>query len=133
MMSKTIKKSYEELLDDLGEALMDRGELDVRLTELCQEKKMLKKMARRAKWFSEDRYSKWADFYACRAEIEHVKKIINGNNRKIDALENRIAAFGIPTPSADTPSEAEVVTPEHDGPAVTYFSEADLAEAKDSE
>ena len=133
MMSKTIKKSYEELLDDLGEALMDRGELDVRLTELCQEKKMLKKMARRAKWFSEDRYSKWADFYACRAEIEHVKKIINGNNRKIDALENRIAAFGIPTPSADTPSEAEVVTPEHDGPAVTYFGEADLAEAKDSE
>ena len=127
-MAKTIKKSYEEYLNDLGEALMDRGELDVRLTELLQEKKMLKRLARRAKWFSEDRYNKWADYYACRAEIERTKKIINNNNRKIDALENRIAAFGIPTPTADTPSEAEVVTPEHDGPTITYFSEADLAD-----
>ena len=111
MMTKTSKKSYEEYLSDLGDALMDRGEYDAKLAELLQEKRTLKKLARRAKWFSEDRYNKWADYYACRAEIERTKKIINRNNRKIDALENRIAAFGIPTPVADcdTTAEAEVV------------------------
>ena len=129
-MAKTIKKSYEEYLDDLGNALMDRGEYDARLAELYQDKVELRKLARRAKWFSEDRYNKWADFYACKANIQHMKKVIQCNNNKIEALENRIAAFGIPTPigGCDTQPEAEVAASKHDGPPISFFSEADFVE-----
>jgi len=96
-MTKTNEHSYKELLDDLGYALINRGKFDAELAELEREKVALKKMARRAKWFSEKRYKAWANYFTCMADIVHMKRIISNNNRRIAELEDSIAYFGIPT------------------------------------
>ncbi len=128
MATKT-RKSYEEYLDDLGNALMDRGEFDATLCQLYQTKKELRKQARKAKWFSEERYEKWAEYYTCRADIVRMERTIRHNNRKIEAIENCIARFGIPPQPEDAEPEhveAEQVDPPSGGPKISYFSEADF-------
>lgn|GEM_PF-3437657 len=128
MATKT-RKTYDEYLDALGEALMDRGEFEATLAQLIREKKDLRKQAKRAKWFSEERYDKWAEYFSCKADIVRVKKTIRHNDRKIAGLENCIARFGIPPePPAEEPEhvEAEQVNPPHGDPSITFFNESDF-------
>lgn len=128
MATKT-RKSYEEYLDDLGNALMDRGEFEATLAQLIRTKKDLRKQAKRAKWFSEERYNKWAEYFACKADIVHMQKMIRHNDRKIEAIENCIARFGIPPEkTGDEPEhvEAEQASPPHSNPTITFFNESDF-------
>lgn len=136
MAKKQVRKSHEEYLDDLGEALVDRGEFEAKLAQLYQDKIDWRKAARHAKWFSEDRYDKWSNYYAVKADICHLKKVIASNNRKIEVLEDRVASFGIPAPvepePADgqaQPAEAEVAPNNDKEPKITYFTEADFEDA----
>ena len=126
MATKT-RKTYEEYLDDLGNALMDRGEFEATLAQLYRTKKELRKQARKAKWFSEERYEKWAEYYTCKADIVRMERTIRHNDRKIDAIENCIARFGIPPQESEEPEhvEAEQVSP-NGGPNISYFTEADF-------
>lgn len=119
----TSHKTDKEYLEDLGEALKERGRLEASLAQLQVEKKEWFKAAWRAKWFSEDRYEKWANYFTTKARICHLKKAIAGNNHKISTLESRIAAFGVPASTGSEEDCVEVdaeVVPDDD-PNITFF------------
>lgn len=133
MSKASTVKTYNECLDDLGEALMDRGEFEAKLAQLRKDKIKWLKAALCARWFSEDRYDKWASYYATKAKICGLKKVIANNNRKIAALESRLAAFGAPA-STKSGSEEDCATVDakvvpDDDPNITYYQNAGFEDA----
>ena len=127
----TSHKTDKEYLEDLGEALKERGRLEAKLAQLKGDKKAWFKAAWRAKWFTEDRYNKWSNYYATKASICRLKKEISDNNHKITKLESCLAAFGVPASAKSGPEDdcvktvdAEVVSDEDADPNITYYKNA---------
>lgn len=98
---KKRRKTYPELLNALGSALLKRGELEDELANYIQARRDQRSVARQAKWFSEDRYLKWAEYYQIKANIVAVRDDIKRNNLTIAHLEDEISAC---RPTATAPS-----------------------------
>jgi hypothetical protein len=114
--------TYKEYCFELCEALKNRGKFEAELKKLQEEKSRWFRAALLAKWFSEGRYSKWASYFMAKASICNLKVVIANNERKITALESRIATFGV---TVSTESEPETVDAEEvsddDDPNITFF------------
>lgn len=104
---KKRKKTYPELLNNLGQALLRRGELEDELANYIQARHDQRIVARQAKWFSEDRYLKWAEYYQIKANIVAVREDIKRNNLTIAHLEDEISACR-PKPAAADPVPPEL-------------------------
>ena len=124
MFASTLK-THKEYLEDLDKALMDRGKFEAKLTQLQEDKIKWLKAALLAKWFTEDRYDKWSNYFATKASICRLKREISNNNRKIASLESRLAAFGVPASESEDDCvktvDAEVVPDDDEDDDVTYF------------
>jgi hypothetical protein len=104
---KKRKKTYPELLNALGNALLKRGELEDELANYIQARHDQRCVARQAKWFSEDRYLKWAEYYQIKASIVAVREDIKRNNLTITHLEDEISACR-PAATAASPIPPEL-------------------------
>ena len=86
-VEKKGKKTYPELLDALGKTLLYQGELEDELDNLYAQKAEQRKIVRAARWFSEDRYRKKAQYWTIKANIVEVRELIKDNTRLIEKLE----------------------------------------------
>ena len=82
-VEKKGKKTYPELLEALGKTLLYQGELEDELDNLYVQKAEQRKIVRAARWFSEDRYRKKAQYWTIKANIVEVRELIKDNIRLI--------------------------------------------------
>lgn len=85
-----VKGNYPELRDALGKALLCQRELELELEDLIALKRTRFRAAFWAKWFSEDRYRKWAKYWAVRADIVSCRTDIKENLIIIKDLEDKV-------------------------------------------
>ena len=85
-----VKGNYPELRDALGKALLCQRELELELEDLIALKRTRFRAAFWAKWFSEDRYRKWAKYWAVRADIVSCRADIKENLIIIKDLEDKV-------------------------------------------
>ena len=96
-MAETVKqqkKTYPELRDALGEALIYQGELKGELDDLNVKKAEQKKFIRAARWFSEERYRRKAHYWTIMADIAEVRSLIKENQQLVKKLETAIVDCG---------------------------------------
>lgn len=95
-----------KMLTRLGLALQNREALKSKRTYLIRERNLAKKIARRAKWFSEDRYNKFSVYWEIKAELAALKVEAKENEKLIAKLEKQIAKTYYNTPEGAEMQEA---------------------------
>lgn len=85
------KRPYAELLNNLGQALLERGQLADELYNTIAAKREKRKEANNSKWFSEERYIRRAEYYQLKANIVAIRRDIKANRLKIAHLEDQIS------------------------------------------